>query len=260
MPCTMKRRLTILSILFLHFLTLNAQTFPNYIAHGGGAGGEISWMIYSNSREAIMQSIRNGYTFIEIDMVVTSDGHLVAAHDWESFNNVTGHSELGDSAITLESFKSSLIYGELTPISIDEVVEILQQNPSVFLVTDKISDVEILDKSLSGIRNRVYVEAFSIEDFTRLREAGYHPMYSHPATNLTEEIIENLLNGKTRIDFIANSTTDNFKEISRIRCLLPIKIAMYTSNSLDFFDEHLGTDVDLIYTDYYNPMTGKIEE
>lgn len=252
----MNRLFIILSCLCICFLESIAQTFPNYIAHGGGALGSCT---YSNSREAILQSIERGYSFIEIDLDTTSEGALVASHDWASFHINSGRPELGDSIFSLESFKNAIIYGQYTPITIDEVVDILLENPSVYLVTDKISDVEILDRSLSGIRERVFVEAFSVEDFIRLREVGYRPMYSHRIVDLAAVIIENLINGDARIDFIVNSTTDNFKEISRVRCLMPFKIAMFTSNSLDFIDEHLGADIDLIYTDHYNPSTGTME-
>lgn len=244
----------------MHTLRPAAQTLPNYIAHGGGAGGELGAFTYSNCREAILQSIKRGYTFIEVDVDTTSDGFLVASHDWQSFHNNTGRPELGDSIFSLQSFKESLIYGQFTPITMDEVVEILQEHPSVFLVTDKISDVETLDKSLSPIRERVYVEAFSVDDFRRLRAAGYQPMYSHRVVDLASVIVENLLNGEARIDFIVNSTSDDFKEMERLRCLMPFKIAMFTSNSTEFIDEHLGKEIDLIYTDYYNPSTGKMEE
>ena len=253
----MNKLTLIILFMVLHTLHVNAQTFPNYIAHGGGAAGVIENCTYSNSKEAILQSIERGYTFIEIDMDTTSEGILVASHDWKSFHINTRRPELGDSMFSVESFKSELICGKHTPITIDEVVEILLEHPSVFLITDKISNVDILDRSLSGIRDRVYVEAFSMEDFIRLREVGYHPMYSQRAENLAWLIVENLLDGTARIDFIVDDTNDNFKEISRLRCLMPFKVAMYTSNSKDFVDEHLGKDIDLIYTDYYNPQTGR---
>ena len=74
----MNRLFIILSCLCICFLESIAQTFPNYIAHGGGALGSCT---YSNSREAILQSIERGYSFIEIDLDTTSAnyGNLIAA-------------------------------------------------------------------------------------------------------------------------------------------------------------------------------------
>lgn len=248
-----------LIISFFCVLRMEAQTFPNYIAHAGGAGGIMGECIYSNSKEAIMQSIERGYTFIEVDLDTTSDGFLVASHDWASFHINGGHPEYGDSVFSLQSFKETVICGEFTPITIDELVYIIQDYPSVYIVTDKISDVDLLDRSLSNVRDRVYVEAFSIEDFIRLRDVGYHPMYSRYVVGLASIIVENLINGEARIDFITNSVSDNFKEMARLKCLMPFKIATYTSNSKEFVDEHLGEEIDLIYTDFYNPQTGQFE-
>jgi len=81
-------------------------------------------------------------------------------------------------------------------------------------------------------------------------------MYSNQIVDLFPVIIENLVDGNTRIDFIVNYTNDDFQEIHRIKCLMPFKIAMFSSNSPDFINEHLGIDIDLIYTDYYNPSDG----
>ncbi len=253
----MNRFFLIISLLCFHVFCVEAQFFPNYIAHGGGVAGHHT---YTNSKEAILESIERGYTFIEVDIDTTSEGILVALHDWSHFHNITGHPEFGDSILPLTTFKAATIYEEYTPVTIDEVVEMLQEHPSINLVTDKTSNVDILNRSLASIKERVYVEAFSLKDFIALREAGYHPMYSHLVVGLASEIIENLLNGDTRIDFIVDHTNDNFKELERIRCLMPFNVAMFTSNSMPFIEEHLGKEIDLIYTDFFNPSTGKMEE
>ena len=37
--------------------------------------------------------------------------------------------------------------------------------------------------------------------------------------------------------------------------LFNCKVAMYTCNSKTFFAEHLGKEIDLVYTDNWNPLT-----
>ena len=238
-------------LIFLCCNCIFAQEMPNYIAHACGVV-EPDYT-YSNSKEAFLTSIERGYEFIEVDLDTTRDGILVASHDWESFNINANQAELQDSMLSLEEFKNSVIYGKYTPITIEEIVDTLLKYPNVAIVTDKISDITIIDKYFSEIKDRVYVESFSIEDYTQLRNAGYHAMYSNQIVDLFPVIIENLVDGNTRIDFIVNSTNDDFQEINRIKCLMPFKIAMFSSNSADFINEHLGIDIDLIYTDYYNP-------
>lgn len=52
------------------------------IAH---AGGGIDGVKYTNSKEALLQSIDTGYRLIEIDLLVSSDGEILGAHDWERY-------------------------------------------------------------------------------------------------------------------------------------------------------------------------------
>lgn len=250
-------RHSLLLILLMCYNCTFSQEMPNYIAH---ACGGINGYTYSNCKEAFLQSIERGYSFIEVDIDTTSDGILVASHDWESFNLNANQPELKDKMLSLSEFRGSVIYGRYTPITIEEIVDILLEHPSVAIVTDKISDINIIDKYFSEIKDRVYVESFSIEDYIQLKESGYHAMYSHRIVDLCSVIIEHLLEGDARIDFIVNSTTDDFLEIERIRCLMPFLIAMYNSNSAEFIQKHLGVDVDLIYTDFYNPTNGTFDK
>lgn len=56
------------------FYVNDGYTSPNaYIAHGGG----IRKYVLDNTLEAAQDSIRRGFRFIEFDLLVTSDGHLV---------------------------------------------------------------------------------------------------------------------------------------------------------------------------------------
>ena len=49
-----------------------------YIAHGGG----VNTFSLTNSKEAIVDSIENGFKYIEVDLLETKDGKLVGGHDW----------------------------------------------------------------------------------------------------------------------------------------------------------------------------------
>ncbi len=53
-----------------------------YLAH---AGGEINGQRYTNSLEALNLNYSNGFRIFEIDIITTTDGHLVCAHDWDSW-------------------------------------------------------------------------------------------------------------------------------------------------------------------------------
>ena len=65
---------------------------PEMIAHGGG---EIDGIQYTNSREALLQSIARGYKFIEIDFKETIEGELFGAHSSREFREFTELADIG---------------------------------------------------------------------------------------------------------------------------------------------------------------------
>src|SRR5690606_19320291 len=57
----------------------NKLTPPPLVAHAGGA---IYGFKLTNSLEALEESYENGFKLIEMDFEWTSDGKVVAIHDW----------------------------------------------------------------------------------------------------------------------------------------------------------------------------------
>lgn len=139
---------------------------PRYIAH---AGGSVYRYMYSNSLEAVRNTLAHGFDFMELDLSVTSDGELVAWHDWQF--------EWAE-APTHDEFMARKIYGLFTPIDFPRMDSILMANPQLTLVTDKISDPAVIDRWLGKYKDRMWVECFSDEDYFALQEKGYHVLAS----------------------------------------------------------------------------------
>jgi hypothetical protein len=133
-----------------------------YIAH---AGGSINSYCYSNSLEAVQNTLTHGLDCMELDLCMTSDGQLVAWHDWNY--RWTG-------APTHEQFMARKIYDQFTPIDFLRMDSILTANPGLTLVTDKISNPAIIDQWLGKYKNRLWVECFSDADYWALQQMGYH--------------------------------------------------------------------------------------
>lgn len=243
----------IFTLVFLS-LTINVSFGqPVPIAH---ALGYIDGYTYTNSREAMINSIERGFKYLEVDIDTTSDGVLVASHDWEMFNDFTGHAEMGDSIISFDEFSQRKIYGVYTPISIKEIVDTLKKYTDISIMTDKISDPVIIEKCFSEIKDRVYVECFTNEDYFELKKLGYNAMLSTYTTeNTLTHIVSNLITGTGRIDFIATSSYQDLNELKKLRCVMPIKVSLYNIETKEDLDE-LWDDVDFFYTDYYDPSTG----
>lgn len=106
-----------------------------YIAH---AGGEIDGHRYTNSLEALNLNYALGFRIFEIDIIKTSDGQLVCAHDWDSWKSFTGFK--GKTPVTLNEFLKHKIRNKHTPLSLEMLHEWFKKHPDAKLLTDKIND------------------------------------------------------------------------------------------------------------------------
>ena len=252
------RRINYIYIITFVLISINiqyvfGQQIPQPIAHALGC---IGGNIYTNSREAMINSIEKGYKYLEVDIDSTSDGIFIASHDWELFNEITGHSEHKDSIASYKDFKQRKIYNTYTPITIQEVVDTLMNHPDISVMTDKISDPDIIDELFGKIKERVYVECFSEEDYFELKKRGYRVMFStYTAEGTSIFIIKNLLKSNGRIDFITTSTDQNFNELKKLKCIMPFQVSMFTINSEEVLEEHMD-EIEFFYSDFYDPSTG----
>ncbi len=148
-----------------------------YIAHAGGA---IDGYTYTNSLEAVENAINNNITYIELDLALTSDSFIVAAHDWESFAEMAGIHLNDKTAPTLDIVKNCKLYGKYTPLTFSMIDSLFFSNPGLTLVTDKLDDTEIMSRQLPRLSGRVLVECFSGDSFKQTAENGWgFPMASY---------------------------------------------------------------------------------
>ena len=101
------------------------------------------------------------------------------------------------------------------------------------------------------------VEAFTLSDYVELKKAGYIPMMSLWTFDYSQifwDFIYYPLKYHTKIDWICVHSSSNIKRLRMLKRLFNCKVAMYTCNSRAFFTEHLGKEIDLIYTDNWNPL------
>ena len=226
------------------------------IAHAGGVAGGY---VYTNSREALQRSLRKGYRYIEFDFLFTADSVLVAAHDWESFNKRTGFAHKGTAAPTYAEFKACRIDGCFTPLSATEINEVFESDTTIYLVTDKESSPQVLEKYFPRLKNRMVVEAFSYSDYTALLGAGYHRVhYSCLATDIVEGLFKHLLLpgcfSGPRIEWITMYEGELDNIIFRIiDAFASFKMALFTVN--DYFEvpPSVLPKVGMVYSDIMDP-------
>lgn len=159
------------ALFLLNITSCNNNQRPEYIAHAGGC---IDGHQYTNCLEAVNHSLSHGFHIIELDLQLTTDSFIVAAHDWAHFHEITGYT--GDTAsIPLAEFCSRKIYGKYTPITYNMIDSIMAANTNLYLMTDKISDPTILTKF--NYRDRIMVEAFGINDYYQLDTMGFYKIF-----------------------------------------------------------------------------------
>lgn len=196
---------------------------PNcLIAHAGGA---IDGHTYTNSKKALTNALDNGFRYIELDLFLTPHG-VMCSHD-------------------------SVIYREKFVITLHEAVRIWQERPFEFVV-DKISDPQILNQYFKTNRAHVYVETFHIGGYRQLKRNGYVPMLSvgEGFRGLLKYMVTSIYCGK--VDWIV-TYYQTPEYMLRIYKRLGTHIAVYTVNDISYLNNHIGKDVDMVYTDYLTP-------
>lgn len=161
----------------------NTTTCPSmsdttrYIAH---AGGEIDGQRYTNSVEALNLNYNLGFRIFEIDIIKTSDGHLVCGHDWDHWKHITGFE--GETPVTLDEFLKHKIKKNYTPLSLEMLHEWFKKHPDATLLTDKINDPE----AVSAV--------FTSKDQLLLKLISFHTIKAAKSLNIEFVLNENLLN------------------------------------------------------------------
>lgn len=111
------------------------------IAH---ACGGINGLNGNNCLEALVTNYNNGQTVFEVDLLLTTDSQVIAAHDWERYGG----------AMTREEFMETKIYDVFTPVDLDSILQIMQINKEIYIVTDTKSyddDAETIKKHFTAL-------------------------------------------------------------------------------------------------------------
>lgn len=232
----MKRRkcyIVILSILLLIvifgvWLAAPIDNRPNlsdnryYIAHAGGA---IDGRQYTNSREAVMKAIDDGYMYIELDLHQESDSTILCMHAPED-----------------------TIGMNLTPLTLNEALDIRKKHPFV-LVTDKIDAPDILDRYFADNKKNLMVETFSWEQFIVLYDRGYTPILAINKWSVLD-FVRVKRKVKRNINWVESSAYSKW-DILKLRILkklFGVKIAFVPFAKLEeSYYEYIGNEFDLIY-------------
>ncbi len=226
------------------------------IAH---AAGRINGRAYTNSLEALQKSFEMDYKFIEIDILESCDGKLVAAHDWKHFNKITGKGDNLNICVNASDFMQRKIFNEFTPIDAVTISEMFSKEKDVYLVTDKITNFTAIKQQLKIPVDNLLVEVFSYEQYQEALKNGIkYPMLCVWNRDGLIKYMDLLLQEKVAIITMAKRDLHLCKNELESLQKKNISVFVFTENDVDKILEYAPKYVTGFYTDdVYNKDLAK---
>ena len=145
------------------------------IAHALGNAGEYT---YTNTLDALEESISEGFRTLEVDLSLTSDGEVVCRHTWYSDDfDVSYDGTVPD----LATFEKEKYFGKLTPLTGRKLLEVWSGHPELYFVTDVKQDentnlYEVMEKLVALARemgqekllDHLIVQLYNIPDYDKI--------------------------------------------------------------------------------------------
>jgi glycerophosphoryl diester phosphodiesterase len=245
------------------------------IAHAGGgvirvdAKGQRERLIYTNSYQAVEASISDGKKLIELDLLTTSDGELIAGHDWPrvkallGYRGISSRYEHDSRPLSFAEFSQLRQHSDIKPLDLVQINQIFKANPELILVTDKTDNFPKLVQGFS-FPERLIVECFSLFQCQRAKRYGI----VNTALNIhldNDDIVDYLQrNQVTMVTFRGVNLTDSEAQLPlslqplpfrRAKAIYDAKIVslVYTSgDDLAYLQQHIGVTASTIYTDFFS--------
>lgn len=154
--------------------TVNTPEFNwenyNIITH---ALGSLDDLTYLNSRESFINYYDKGCRLFEVDLTRTSDGVWVCRHNWkESLGQWNGEEK---KVLSSEEFLNTPIYGKYTPLTLEDLLKLLDEYPDAFVM---------VDSKQYSVRN--YQR--TLEDYAQYREIAINAGIQHTLEQIIPEI------------------------------------------------------------------------
>ncbi len=160
-----------------------------FIAH---AGGSINNHVYTNSLESLEKNYSLGARYFELDLLLTSDNKIVAAHDWDSWKQRTKY----DGAIppSLKDFLKLKIDEKFTPLSEIEIIDWFDKHPETILVTDKLDNALLIKDRLKKIQGNLIIELFTEKSIEEALSNNFSKILISQRIIFKNKFSENYLN------------------------------------------------------------------
>ena len=144
---------------------------PRIIVH---AGGVTQGKRYTNTLDALEDSVRREAKWVEIDFSWTSDNHLVLLHDWNECFKWLAPSWKYDRVPTLAEFKKLTYVRGWTQMDFFDLTQWLLINKDIKIITDvkdrETEAIEYILNSSKGVTRNFIFQIYAIEDCLLIKE------------------------------------------------------------------------------------------
>lgn len=225
----------------------------NIIAH---AGGGINGLSYTNSLEALEQSYRQGFKFVEVDLQWTADNQLVLIHDWhQSVERLFSRKPI---TMSLQEFKEQRMVDNLTPLTFDDFLVWLKDKPDLYIITDTgaLNNIKVLaeiKQKLDGQTKNFIPQIYNFTQYYKARQLGFDKiilsLYKRGYTN--ESLVFFIDRYPISAIAVPASQAQNILAASSISVKTPVYA--YPVNNITEARKLKGMGLEGIYTDFLTP-------
>lgn len=225
----------------------------SWIAHGGGIGT----YVYCNSKEAVLDSLQRGFRYIELDLQCTTDGALVAVHEWHQLRQIVGSDTTNNSPMSKAEIMNLQKSWRQTPLFAKDIRNLMLEHPDMVLVTDKCQNFKLLSKELP-YPERIIVEAGGLYNYLQALRHGFvnAALTAWSAGDLQLALkhhIPGVVLSATALESDPEAA-GLAKQLHQRGCCIMVHWATICDHPT-FIAKHLGTTTSRFYTDTWSPQT-----
>ncbi len=226
---------------------------PYLIAH---ACGQIDKLVYSNSKEALNNSYKHGFRFIEFDISQTKDGKFILLHDFEE----TRYKLFGKKGkCNFSEFMSDKMIGGYQQLSLDDIIAWFEDHNDCYIVTDS-KDADIIElcqyilKKSPKLKDNLIIQIYSFAEYQHIKSLGISKIifatYKTEATN--NEIIDFLKNNACyAVSMSLEKAKNGFA--NAIKENMDLWVLAFTLNQENLISDYKKIGVDGFFTDKIIP-------
>ena len=222
-----------------------------WIAHGGGIGE----FVHTNCLEAVQDSLKRGFRFIELDLLETRDNHLVGGHSWKELRAITGSDVVSEARMSKADIVALRAKWKKTPLFAEDICQLLRDNPNMILVTDKTQNFELLMREIP-YPDQMVLEAFDFPAYLQAIRAGFRNVaLSAGSLDSLLKALQYRIPGIVIDSSLLETTPEIFELVKQLHqngCCITVFYSKVSDKS-EYIYRHLGKNISRIYTDTWSP-------